>query len=709
MTAAFPPADLVRPARRRRIADDMLTGAPAAAVAAAIAWRIGGLLPAVVVALIGLAIIAAVATQRARRLDRGWLIGRLDAARPDLDDSSDLLFADDGALTPLSRLQRDRIERRIAAAMPDLRPSWSARRIALAWLAALVAVAAIVVIPDRRAPTALAPSSENVPAVPGVPRLIGQRLRIIPPAYTGLPPRDAASLDIAAPQGSRLDWTLTFAPQPQAADLVIADGRRTALTRNGDVWTARRTLDRSLLYRIVPRAAGVALPRLHRLDAVVDAPPQVKVVAPDRSLSLVTSGQRRWPLVFAATDDYGVAVTAQLHLTIAEGEGENVKFREQAIVVHGSGSATAKRFMVDVDLPALKFVAGSDLVAQLVVADNRTPGPQAARSASVILRWPASEGEAMGMEGVVTRALPAYFRSERQIIIDAEALLKLRPRPAPPRFLAKSDSIGADQRLLRLRYGQFLGEEQEGKTPPPPTADAVAPPTADAPTTPAPATAEGDGKVTPPRFGSEANTLADYGHVHDESEAATLLDPGTRTSLKAALDAMWQAELHLRQGDPAAALPFAHVALGLIKQVQQATRLFVAKVGPELPAIDETRRLTGKRDGLAHRDLPLVAGTAVDPAPAAIWRALGSPGSVDPAQLAALEAWLRTAPAGVDDRLAFAAALDALRRDPGCADCRETLRGLLWRAQVRPAAAVAPRPAATAEGRRYLDALRMTP
>ncbi|UAJ11203.1 DUF4175 domain-containing protein [Polymorphobacter megasporae] len=707
MTAAFRPVDFVRPAQRRHITDDVLVGAPAAAVAAAIAWRAVGPLAAVAVAVVALAVVVAVAVQRAQRLDRGWLIGRLDAARPDLDDSADLLFADDGGLTPLARLQRSRIERRIAAAMPDLRPSWSARRIGLTWLLALVAIAAIVLIPDRRSSTILAPSSEDVPVIPGVPRLVGQRLRIIPPAYTGLPPRDAATLDIAAPQGSRLDWTLTFAPEPPAADLVLADGSRTALTRNGAVWTARRTLDRSLLYRVVPRAAGAAVPRLHRLDAVVDAPPQVKVVAPDRSLSLVTPGQHSWPLVFAATDDYGVAASAQLHLTIAEGDGENVKFREQVVTVHGSGSATAKRFAVAVDLPALKFVAGSDLVAQLVVTDNRTPGPQTARSSSLILRWPASEGEAMGMEGVVTRALPAYFRSERQIIIDAEALLATRPRPAPPRFLAKSDIIGADQRLLRLRYGQFLGEEQEGKTPPP-TADAAAP-TADAPTTPNPPTAEGDGKVTPPRFGSEADTLADYGHVHDESEAATLLDPGTRKSLKGALDAMWQAELHLRQGDPAAALPFAHTALGLIKQVQQATRLFVAKVGPELPAIDETRRLTGKRDGLAHRDLPPVAATAADPAPAVIWRALAATGSVDPTQLAALEAWLRTDPAGVDDRLAFAAAIDAVRREPGCSDCREALRGLLWRAQVRPAAAAAPRAAATAEGRRYLDALRITP
>ncbi|MGI4879795.1 MAG: DUF4175 family protein, partial [Janthinobacterium lividum] len=328
MTAALHPVDFVRPAQRRRIAEDVLTGAPAAAVAAAIAWRIGGPLAAVIIALVTLAVVAVVAIQRARRFDRGWLIGRLDSTRPDLDDSADLLFADAHALTPLARLQRDRIERRIAAAMPDLRPSWSPRRIALSWLAGLVAVAAIVAVRDRPTSTSLAPSSEGVAAVPGIPRLVGQRLRIVPPAYTRLPPRDAASLDIRAPQGSGLEWTLTFAPQPAAADLVPADGSRIALTRGGAVWTAHRTLDRSLLYRVVPRAGGVALPRLHRLDAIVDAPPQVKVVTPDRSLVPVTPGQRRWLLVFEASDDYGVAATAQLHLTIAEGEGENVKFRE---------------------------------------------------------------------------------------------------------------------------------------------------------------------------------------------------------------------------------------------------------------------------------------------------------------------------------------------------------------------------------------------
>ncbi len=310
------------------------------------------------------------------------------------------------------------------------------------------------------------------------------------------------------------------------------------------------------------------------------------------------------------------------------------------------------------------------------------------------------------MEGVVTHTAPAIFRSERQIIIDAETLLKAEHRLPRDGFVARSDAIGADQRLLRLRYGQFLGEEQEGTQPLPPTADATpakpapaAPPTADAPPAAAPGAAPSAGA---PAFGSEGATLAQFGHVHDEAEAATLLDPDTKAKLKGALDAMWQAELALRQGAPRAALPFAYRALGLIKQVQQATRIFLARVGPVLPQVDETRRLTGKRDGLVPGGLPPVAGSGDDPLPATVVATLATR-EPTAAQLAALGRWGRAQSAV--DPLALAAAIDAIEREPRCAACRRALAGLVWRALPRPAAGVTARAGPSAIGRRYLDAL----
>lgn len=704
-------------ARRRVIADTVLIGLPWALALAIAGWRWRGPSAAMIAVAMVAMVVMLVAFWRARAFGSTWLIARLDA-RPALEDSSDLLLVDPAHLNPLQRLQLARVRQRLDAVdARELRPGWSRPWLMASGAAGALIVAALLAWPSAP-PTAvtLAPSDERVPTVAGVPRLVAQHLRVVPPAYTGQPTRDEAVLDTRAPQGTRLQWTLRFAPQPHAAELVFHQGRRIALVRTGEHWTASTTLEQSVLYRVVPAGAPAQpAPRLHRIDAVVDRPPQVTVLAPDRGLSLLTPGQRNWPLSFEARDDYGVAAQARLRVTLAQGSGENIQFRERILPVTGKGVAGARRFDIALDLAALGFATGDDLIAQLEVADNRQPGPQSARSPSLILRWPSDLGnETSGLEGMVKKVLPAYFRSQRQIILDAEALQKEKRRLAADRFLARSDAIGVDQRILRLRYGQFLGEEAEGEPKPPPTNDAED------------AHAEGrdaahhdddghDHAGAPPAgdtgteaMGREQDVLAEFGHTHDHAEAATLLDPETRATLKQALDQMWQSELHLRQGRPDQALPFAYKALGFIKEVQQATRIYLARVGPELPPIDESRRLSGKREGLARRELILTPARSADAVPAAAWKALEDSaggqgaGALD---LDALQRWLRENEARVADPLSLFAAIDAVRGDPACRDCRQRLRGLLWSVQARPPAQVRRR-ATDAVGERYLDALR---
>ncbi len=706
-------------ARRRAVADTVLIGLPWALALAVAGWRWRG--PSS--AMIGIAMVAAVAILiafwRARAFGPAWLVARLDT-RPEMEDSSDLLLADPAHLNPLQRLQLARVRQRLDAVdMRDLRPGWSRR-----WLIASVAICALVIgallaWPSKpQTAVTLAPSDEQVPIVAGAPRLVAQHLRVVPPAYTGQPARDEAALDTRAPQGTRLQWTLRFAPQPESAELVFHQGRRIALVHTGEHWTAATTLDQSVLYRVVLAGAPARpAPRLHRIDAITDRPPQITVLAPDRGLSLLAAGQRTWPLSFEARDDYGVAAQARLRVTLAQGSGENIQFREQILPVTGKGGASARRFDIALDLAALGFATGDDLIAQLEVVDNRQPGPQVARSPSLILRWPSELGtETSGLEGMVKKVLPAYFRSQRQIILDAEALQKEKRRLAADRFLARSDAIGVDQRILRLRYGQFLGEEAEGEPKPPPTNDAE---DAHAEGRDAEdAHHDGDGHdhagVSPAgdtgaqTIGREQDVLAEFGHTHDHAEAATLLDPDTRATLKRALDQMWQSELHLRQGRPDQALPFAYKALGFIKEVQQATRIYLARVGPELPPIDESRRLSGKREGLARRELVLAPATGADAVPAAAWIALEEmPGGQGAAavDLDALQRWLHDNEARVADPLSLFAAIDAVRGDPACRDCRQRLRGLLWSVQARPPPQVRRR-ATDAMGERYLDALR---
>ena len=710
-------------ARRHALLGQLLLGAAIPVAVGGALWRTTSPGLAMAVVLAGIMLLAVLAWRRTRAFDTPWLVRQLDARRTDLDDSTDLLLTPPASLTPLQQLQQARVRERLRVQpAPDLRTPWPWARIGALWIAAAVVIAATVLWPSTTDDAGtLAPSDEPAPAAPGIPHLVAQRLQVAPPAYTGVAAHAEATLDAKAPVGSRLTWTLRFDPQPIDAALVFHDGQRLALTRDGDTWNATHVLAKSRLYRVV--AAGTEaqpLTKLRRLDAIPDRAPEVKVLAPDRGLSLVTVGQTRWALAFEVRDDYGVAPTGTLKLTLAQGSGENIAFKEQVMTLRGTGPATARRFIASLDIKALGMAVGDDLIAQLTVQDTRSPSPQRAQSPGLILRWPADLGqESTGLEGLVKKVMPAYFRSQRQIIIDAEALQKQKRSLPAERFVERSDVIGVDQRILRLRYGQFLGEEAEGEPQPPPTNDAEE----------AHADGDGDGhdhagesaqaddghdhgeatSATGASFGREADVLEAYGHTHDHAEAATLLDPDTRATLKKALDQMWQSELHLRQGHPDRALPFAYKALEYIKQVQQATRIYLARVGPELPPIDETRRLGGDRKGIAPRPLGVLARAQDDeaPAPARAWTTLVNDSvPADVADLDALQAWLRGNEARVPDALDLFAAIDEVRGDPACAPCRQRLRALLWSASAQPPAQVPRRGAVDEAGRRYLDALR---
>ncbi|WP_246189291.1 DUF4175 domain-containing protein [Pseudoxanthomonas kalamensis] len=734
MTLPPLPRRLLQQAQRRRLGIDLAFVMPLLLALAAVAWRFGGTMAAIVMVAISAPIAFALLWQRWRRHDPVWLQRRLNDERAGMEDSADLLLADADALAPLPRMQQQRLQQRLAADPLDLRSPWPWRTL-LPSAAVLLAIAAFALWWPRTVPVpadATRPSTATPDTVmKAPPRLVESQLRVQPPAYTGLSARNGADLQVKAPQDSRLHWSLRYDGTPDAVALVFHDGKRLPLQLRDDAWQADAVLDESALYRIEATGVIDETRRLYRLDAIPDRPPQVRVLQPDRSLTLMTPGQRQWDVAFEADDDYGVANSAQLRVVLAQGSGENITFKESRIALAGSGATARKRFSRRLDLATLGLAEGDDLIVQLLVNDNRRPQPQETRSPSLILRWPTGLGAApTGIEAVVKRTLPAYFRSQRQIIIDAEALQKQKRQLDEPSFVQRSDTIGVDQRILRLRYGQFLGEEAEGAPQPPPL------PVADddhddddhndddghdhdlehaeEPASPVADLHDHDhdhgGADTDasPIFGSAEDVLSEYGHTHDHAEAATLLDPETRATLKKALDQMWQSELHLRQSRPDQALPYAYKALEFIKQVQQASRIYLARVGPQLPPIDESRRLGGKRDGIASRVSSLQRrDDAGAPEIEALWQALGPQDADTRAEidLDALDDWLRRHPGRAPDALSLYAAIDALRQQPDCDDCRAELRGLLWPLLPRPPAGVLRRDSGNAQGQRYLDAL----
>lgn len=662
---------------RRQAAILLAVALPITLAGVVMVHRVAGLWPAMALAAVALLLIAAVLLRRWHHTDAAWLARRLDALDARMEDSAALLFADALQLSALQRLQRARLRERLAVARPELRPGWPWRRIGSAWSVALVLL--LVALMWRLHSTGVTtPVADRVGAAVTASALSRARIDIEPPAYTQRPAGSESVLDVQAPEGSTLRWRLRFDPAPERATLVFHDGRRVELRHEGRDWVATQRLSASTLYRIeLADKSALAGDRLHRLDVIADHAPVLEVLEPAQTLSLVAAGLERWRIAFEVADDYGIREVS-LQLTLAHGSGENIAVQERTIVLQGEplDGTRRQRYRHELDLAALGMARGDDLIARIVAHDNRAPQPNTTRSTGYILRWPAAAAEGAALEGVVQRVMPAYFRSQRQIIIDSEALLAERAKLAVKVYLERSDAIGVDQRILRLRYGQFLGEEAATQREPASHDEAD--------------------------HGANADVVVEYGHVHDIAEAATLLDAGTKTILKSALAEMWQAELHLRQGHPERALAYEHRALDFIKQVQQSTRIYLARVGLELPVPDEQRRLSGDRQGVADRRGTLVAKTDEDAVIVQWWSVLATDAEPD---WTAAEHWLRLNAARVPDVLGVHAAIDRVRRDPGCLECRAALRGQLWPLLPTPAAAPALRAAPDAAGRAWLDAI----
>src|SRR5690606_27385490 len=265
-----------------------------------------------------------------------------------------------------------------------------------------------------------------------------------------------------------------------------------------------------------------------------------------------------------------------------------------------------------------------ELYFHALARDRRRPEPNEGRSGTVFISLADTAAAGSGLiAGISLPAAPEYFRSQRQIIIDTERLIADAKSLPADIFRERANGIGIDQGLLRLRYGQFTGEE------------------------------------------FEESVSTDEAHDHDDPENATLLAPSVRTRLNAAIAEMWEAELRLRTYRPTEALPYEYRALELIKSIQQESRVYVQRAGFEPPPLEPDRkRLTGETRAVRSRSVsdsaphdPPRAGTrrALD-----ALRQLATGSGASTAHRAALEA-------GESELAALAAqgepaALDGLRR-----------------------------------------------
>ena len=509
----------------------------------------------------------------------------LNALFPSLEESTHLLLKPGGDLSLLERMQTGRL----LAALREIDARQAVRvpyRAGLAALTGCVGVAAALLWwpappPEDAhfAPTAPLPAPFRKASRPAKPRIQALAVTITPPAYTGRAPRTQEVPDITAEAGGRVQWRIRTDVPAERVALVFNDRDVLPLQRAGDAWTAGRTVTENGIYQI---RLNDERSDYYRLEAVPDAPPVVTVITPEPYVEIDYGRPLHVPVRVGLKDDYGLQ-NAYLVATVAKGSGEAVKFREEKI---GLGAAFGKfqreaSLSKGLQLAGMDMAPGDELYFYVEALDNHA---QATRSDVYIVsltdtaQVTLAEAMTMGINPV-----PEYFRSQRQIIIDTEKLLKDQPRLAPEAFKARSNGIGIDQKVLRLRYGKFLGEEFE---------DMIG------------EIAGQEKMVESGHFDGDGHDHADamhgleaFVHAHDESEEATFLEPAVKTKLKACLAQMWEAELRLRTHRPREALPYEYKALKLLKEVQQSSRAYVAKTGFEPPPLKpEEKRLTGELD-----------------------------------------------------------------------------------------------------------------
>ncbi|WP_342120588.1 hypothetical protein [Pseudoduganella sp. OTU4001] len=646
---------------RRRAAGWLLPLLPAAALASTAA-----LPPTAPLALAAAAMLWAAADFALwrKRIDQ-HLPAWLNDAIPELEDSSAMLAA--APDTPLGTLQRNRLLARIDQALDEERlraiASNKARFNTVPLALAAVAAACAWAYAAAHSPQRIAAPGGSEATKAAIAKA-GLSLHAIPPAYTGAKPSEGAPRDLQVPQHSKLRWCAHGAD----ATIELSDGRtlqagqgacEELLASDSLFWRSRKDPGQRYTIRVTP-----------------DQAPQVAISAPNESVTILKPDAQSAQITVSVSDDYAIT-KATLHMTLARGSGENIRFTDKESPLPASADPRKRSWSKQWMFKELGMEPGDELYFFVRASDN-APVPHIAQSPTYTLRLPGAQGDAQESTALPSMVKQENLRSQRQIIIDTEQLVADMPRIGATELRARSEKIAGDQAKLRLRYGQFLGEESSlfgGDE-----------------------HSEGDGHEHgggaapgPGGFGT-GDIAAQFGHAHDQEGNATIFDPATKEVLRRALAAMWDAEKQLRAIAPKPALPPEYKALGAIKELQQAERVYLHRTAFVPPAIKEEKRMSGDMAGAAsYRRAQGAASELVPVEVRELVQALGG----DAALPALWSKAAREAVAGIsDDEQRLAAQASVQDVADGCLPCRAQLRAWLRTTVQQPAVLLQARPQA---------------
>jgi hypothetical protein len=541
---------------------------------------------------------------------------------PSVQESADLLLQGDQDLTSLQQIQKVKVLQEFEQLHPTIKLPQrigQALGIFIGCAVFYVALSGFAISAQQAGVSTEDILSEQIKPIDAGPKAItieSASIQIRPPVYTGLAAVKATSPAISLPEGSSVTWVTEFSDEVREAKIILSGRDSVKMKKSGEQsFSISQTILTSGFYQFKWRNELKAFRSDYfRIDVIKDQPPKITVANLSQFTELAYRDKLSIDVTSNISDDYGLS-DAQIVATVSKGSGEGVKFREEKIRFSSPHRISGKQLVVQstLNLNKLGLEPGDELYFYVEATDNKIPVANRNRTETFFISLKDTASYAMVEDqGLGVDLMPEYFRSQRQIIIDTEKLLKQQKQITKQQFNFTSNELGFDQKALRLRYGQFLGEEADSGIP-----------HGTEPEEEAHDDDEEEEKDPTKAFAhehdtkNEHNLVADkkidlhnhdqktsiddekeedplkaFVHEHDNQEEATFFMVSIRTKLKMALTVMWDAELHLRLYDPARSLPYQYKALNLLKEISNDSRIYVHRMGFDPPPLKEEKRLT---------------------------------------------------------------------------------------------------------------------
>jgi len=548
---------------------------------------------------------------RVFRITNAGVASYLNRNYPVLEEGADLILKEDEGLTSIQQLQKTRSVQQLASLYPSIKlpgnMGWTLLFFPICILGYFFVDNFVKTTSQSQADTT---SGALTIADDRSVSLSELNIRITPPAYTTLQPRNTNNFNLRVPEGSVVKWDVTFQGDVRDPQFIFSGNDSIRLNmESNNRFNIQRTANASSFYNIKwgNKDGSGKSSDFYQLEVIKDQPPVIKVSNLNQFTEFSIHEKLIVELHPTLTDDYSLR-DAYIIATVSKGSGESIKFRE--LKMSFDKPSTVKGPLVKpsltIDILKLGLEPGDELYFYVEALDNKVPVPNRARTETFFVALKDTSSMTTTVDaGLGVDLMPEYFRSQRQIIIDSEKLLREKKGIAKETFNARSNSLAYDQKVLRLRYGEFLGEEFESGIGPQSTPEQDHADEEDVTEKyghvhdkdnehnlveeKKSATKEGHDHANE----EKSDPIKEFTHSHDSQEEATFFTQSIRAKLKAAITIMWDAELHLRLYDPEKSLPYQYRALKLLKEISQDSRIYVHRTGFEPPPIKEEKRLTG--------------------------------------------------------------------------------------------------------------------